>query len=130
MDENTLLTVLRPLEMSLHRQDADVDLEALVRLLHADFEEVGRSGRHYFREDIVEELQNSRTPRRVVSADYRAQSLGDSVALLLYRSAHVDEQGRLHRHSLRSSLWLCTADGWQLRFHQGTPAAAAAWPLS
>ena len=130
MNENTLLAVLHPLEVSLHRQDADVEFEALADLLHADFEEVGRSGRHYFRDDIVEELRSTRHPPRVVSADYRAHRLSDGVALLRYRSAHVDEQGRLHRHSLRSSLWLRTADGWQLRFHQGTPAAAADWPLS
>jgi len=125
MNENELLTVLRPLEMSLHRRDARNVPETLTRLLHADFEEIGRSGRHYRRDEILDELQTTQTWPQVVSSEYRVHRIGDGLALLLYRSAHVDDEGRLHRHTLRSSLWLRTASGWQMRFHQGTASDSA-----
>jgi hypothetical protein len=49
--------------------------------------------------------------------------LGSEIALLTYRSAHLLPDGSLTDHTLRSSLWSCSEVGWQLRFHQGTPAA-------
>ncbi len=128
MNENELLTVLRPLEMSLHRRAARNMPETLARLLHADFEEIGRSGRHYSRDDILDEFENTQTWPQVVSTEYRVHRIGEGVALLLYRSAHVNDEGRLHRHTLRASLWLRTASGWQMRFHQGTASDSTDWP--
>jgi hypothetical protein len=52
------------------------------------------------------------------------ESLTEALALLTYRSAHVAGDGTLERHTLRASLWERTEQGWQLRFHQATPAAA------
>lgn len=37
-------------------------------------------------------------------------------------TAHGGEDGSLAHHTLRSSLWLKTSQGWQMRYHQGTPA--------
>jgi hypothetical protein len=34
------------------------------------------------------------------------------------------DDGALERHTLRTSLWQSTGQGWQLRFHQGSPVAA------
>jgi hypothetical protein len=54
---------------------------------------------------------------------FELAELADGVVLLTYLSAHVDTDGKLYRHSLRSSIWVWTETDWQMRFHQGTPAA-------
>jgi hypothetical protein len=61
----------------------------------------------------------------VHSSDFDLVVLGEGVALLTYLSAHMNVSGNLHRHTLRSSIWVRTAAGWQIRFHQGTPTTQA-----
>jgi hypothetical protein len=96
-------------------------------LLHPEFQEVGRSGRIYSRETIMEFLATQDSQFEVVSDNYIVSELGPGVALLSYRSAHIDQSNNLVNHTLRSSVWLKTiAGGWQLRYHQGT-AAAEKW---
>ena len=128
MNTGRLLATLQPLEMKLHSADTRKSPDTLACLLHADFEEIGRSGRHYSRDEVLAEFRSATTFPQVVSTSYSARWVADDLALLTYRSAHVDADDRLHRHSLRSSLWHRTADGWQLVFHQGTPAPVTDWP--
>jgi hypothetical protein len=84
---------------------------------------VGRSGRIYDRETIVGYLAAQASPPAVASDAFALLVIDARAALLTYRSAHVEQGNRLVNHTLRSSLWLETRVGWQLRYHQGTPAA-------
>jgi hypothetical protein len=92
-------------------------------LLHPEFHEVGRSGRDYDRDTVVTFLASLESQPVVVSQDFGLSVLSPDVALLTYRSAHQEESQRLVNHTLRSSLWLREGAAWQLRYHQGTPAA-------
>ena len=86
--------------------------------------EFGSSGGTYARRDILialSEAPGSAAPRLLWSQDFRLHRHDDSSALLLYRSAQIGYDGKLTRHTLRSSLWQKTARGWQMVFHQGTP---------
>jgi ribonuclease HI len=47
------------------------------------------------------------------AVDFTAPSLDEDVVLLTYRITGS-------RPTLRSSVWLRTPDGWQMRFNQGT----------
>jgi hypothetical protein len=87
---------------------------------------VGRSGRSYSRELIVSYLAGQESHPVVASEAFSLAELGAGVVLLTYRSAHVDPTNILVYHTLRSSIWLRTEVGWQLRYHQGT-AAAETW---
>ena len=62
----------------------------------------------------------------VASDEFVVVELGPGVALLTYRSAHVEQNNELMNHTLRSSIWVKAWATWQLRYHQGT-AAAQAW---
>lgn len=86
MTVDELTHTLRALEEELHRTELRRDSSRLRALLHADFEEIGRSGRRYTRDDMLRELPSANT-----------------------------------RVTLRASIWVATAAGWQMRFHQGTP---------
>jgi hypothetical protein len=120
----SLLHALQALEVELHHPGVRCSRERLEQLLHPEFHEVGRSGRIYDRDTIVSYLAAQASPPAVASDAFALLAIDARAALLTYRSAHVEQGNRLVNHTLRSSLWLETRAGWQLRYHQGTPAAA------
>lgn len=126
MGSDDLLAHLSGLELSLQRLEVRRDRARLDALLHESFVEFGRSGRRYEKADTLEELPRNSSPMVMWSQDFELAELADGVALLTYRSASVDENGDLYRHSLRSSIWQRTERGWQMRFHQGTATEAFA----
>jgi ribonuclease HI len=85
--------------------------EAVRALLHPEFAEIGASGRTWDRESIVAALEADPGGETAVS-DLGASLVADGVALVTYAT----------EGSKRSSLWVRADDGWQVRFHQGTPA--------
>ena len=121
-----LLQKLQTLEVELHHPGVRCSRERLEELLHPEFHEVGRSGRAYSRETVVNFLAAQESQPVVVSDAFSVSELSPGVALLSYRSAHVEQGKFLVNHTLRSSVWLQTNAGWQLRYHQGT-AAAESW---
>lgn len=118
-----LLQTLRALEVELHHPGRRCSRERLEQLLHPDFHEVGRSGRAYARDTIVQYLATLERRPDVVSSAFSVSELAPGVALLSFRSVQADGAGGWGLHTLRASVWLHTATGWQLRYHQGTPAA-------
>ncbi len=109
--------------MELHHPGIRCSRERLEQLLHPHFHEVGRSGRLYSRETIITYLASLSISPPVVSDAFLVAEMGTDVALLTFRSAHVTQDESLDMHTLRSSLWVNSVNGWQLRYHQGTPAA-------
>jgi hypothetical protein len=117
-----LLEQLRNLETELHQVETRRDPIRLGQLLHAGFVEFGRSGRTYTRTEVLQEFSTGGELEPVEARDFELARPGPGVAVLTYRSAHRSPTGALHRHSLRSSIWIETDRGWVMRFHQGTPA--------
>jgi hypothetical protein len=118
-----LLRHLRGLEVALHQPTVRRDSAQMASLLHDEFVEIGRSGRRYTKPDALREFSQA-SPPAIWSQDYALAKLDGNLALLTYKSAHVDTNGELSRHTLRSSLWQRVKGGWQMRFHQGTPTDA------
>jgi hypothetical protein len=123
---SSLLQELQTLEVELHHPGVRCSRERLEQLLHPEFHEVGRSGRSYNRETIVNFLAAQESQPVIASEEFSVSVLGHGVALLTYRSAHIEQDARSVNHTLRSSIWLKASTGWQLRYHQGT-AAAESW---
>ena len=120
---HSLLNELQALEVELHHPGVRCSRTRLEQLLHPDFHEVGRSGKPYDRETVVEYLASLESPPVVASDCFALLELAPHVALLTYRSAQVEPGKGLVNHTLRSSVWVQSTLGWQLRYHQGTPAA-------
>jgi hypothetical protein len=120
---DSLLAELTALETELHHPGATCTRARLERLLHPDFHEVGRSGTRYARQTVIDVLADRASPPNVVAYGHRIEQLADDVALLHFASHEIVADGA-HRHAaLRMSVWRRTAVGWQLHYHQGTPAA-------
>jgi len=79
-------------------------------LLHPDFAEIGASGRAWDRDSVVAALAGDPGGVTAVS-DLSAALVAPGVALVTYATDG----------SRRSSLCVRGRDGWQVRFHQGTP---------
>lgn len=102
------------------------DQQELKRLLHENFEEVGASGRSYDRAQIIELLMTEPVDESSTLQLFepRIQQLSETLVLLRWKTG-ADSP------SQRTSLWIHSAHGWQLLFHQGTelpriPASTAA----
>ena len=115
-----LLGLLRSAEVELHQPSTRRDPAKVGALLHESFVEFGRSGRCYDRAAILD-LVSEEASGEVQAQDFMLAELGPNTALLTYKSAIIDEYGNPRRHSVRSSIWVQTPDGWKLRFHQATP---------
>ena len=124
LSKDDLLSHLRELEVALHQPSIRSASDSLENRLHESFTEFGRSGRSYNKTEIMHHLLSEPPIETIWSQDFSVAEIADDVALLTYKSGHLDEHGKLTRHTLRSSLWLRTADGWQARFHQGTATDA------
>ena len=98
------------MERALLTDEVRADRAAIAALLHPDWQEVGRSGRLWTRDDLDEIGPIDPVDFEVVSTD----RLGPDTILLLWRTSTAD------RSTLRSTLWVRTGGQWQARFHQGT----------
>jgi len=101
------------LERSLLTDEVRADPAGVAGLLHPAWQEIGRSGRLWTREEMLAQI--APLPGPVDLEVVGTQRLGTDVILLVWRSSG-DGSG-----ALRSSLWQRTGQQWQQRFHQGTP---------
>ncbi|WP_168581921.1 ribonuclease HI family protein [Gephyromycinifex aptenodytis] len=93
------------------------DRERVDALLHPHCTEIGASGRLWTRDQMLASIAPLDDPTQieVVNLDH----IADDVILLVWRSSGNATP------ALRSSIWVRTTSGWQMRFHQGTPTRPA-----
>jgi ribonuclease HI len=103
------------LERALLTDEVRGDPAAVAALLHPAWEEVGRSGRRWSRDEMLATIGplEERVELEVLSVD----RIGDAL-LLLWRAVRSGGDA-----TLRSSLWVRSGERWLQRFHQGTPEA-------
>ena len=107
LDEVLLALELRLLDPPVRRDRSQVDA-----LLAPEFREVGRSGRLYNKQDILD-LLASEQPFNVQLENFAVQTLGPEAALATYTSVHAD--GR----ASRASVWVRREERWVMLYHQG-----------
>ncbi|GAA3622626.1 ribonuclease HI family protein [Microlunatus ginsengisoli] len=100
------------LERSLLTDEVRGDPAAVAALLHPEWAEIGRSGRLWSREEMLDAIGPTGV---ATSLDVVSVSRVNTDAILLVWRAISDE-----RNTLRSSLWLRDRGRWRQRFHQGT----------
>jgi hypothetical protein len=110
--------LLERLEEELWREATRWDRVRMNDVFADDFFEFGRSGRVYGRDET---LSAAAAPieARFPLENFSARLLAPDVAQVTYNSA-VKRDG-LYQFARRSSIWTRGANGWVIRFHQGTP---------
>ncbi|MFF1879329.1 RNase H family protein [Leifsonia sp. NPDC058230] len=114
--EETDAEVVERLERELLEPAVRSDSSRVAAILHQDFEEIGRSGRLWGRDAIVQALATEEATAVDLEVLGTDRLTPESILLT---SRTTDARGS----SLRSSLWLRVNGRWRLRFHQGTPEA-------
>ncbi len=116
------MKILIEKEVALHHYEVRADKSQVLKLLHPEFKEVGESGVSFSLNSILELLGNEQpNGSKIHSQDYESIKLTSDVYLLLYRSANIDVNGIPTHFAKRSSIWSLTDEGWQMKYHQGTP---------
>lgn len=108
---------LNQLEEALWRSETRFDLSFQEKVFAPDFFEFGRSGRRYTREQMVR-TESQPIRAKLPLQDFHIHVLDEKNVLITYISEVQYEE--LERAN-RCSVWSKAKDGWQLRFHQGTP---------
>jgi hypothetical protein len=117
-----VLAELRQREPIFHRPQFAATRAAFEDMTHADFWEIGASGRRYSRGHVLDVLEKRREDPRDEAwetADFRCQELAPEVYLLTYTL----QQGE--RKTRRATIWQRSPEGWKIVFHQGTIVQSA-----
>lgn len=112
-------------ELNLLKPSVRAEPDAVLALLHADFTEIGASGRVWDRSSIAEALaaEPSRTGQapdspqalRARITDLVCTRLAPDIIQVTYTAQEPERTCR------RASVWVRDRDGsWLMRFHQGT----------
>ena len=117
--ESALADRIRALEERLLQSGVRKSPKELDHLLANDFVEFASDGRPYDKRQVIEALQHEGTFRRSL-IDFRLRLLADDVALATFRAIREDTRSGEIVRSLRSSIWRCGDNEWQVVFHQGT----------
>ncbi|MBT9504437.1 MAG: nuclear transport factor 2 family protein [Burkholderiaceae bacterium] len=107
---------LTQLEHAMWQESTRFDVVFQEARFAADFMEFGRSGRTYTRSQII---RTDRSPINATLTNFQVHAVDVSTALVTYDSDAVYNGDVEHAH--RSSIWTRGDNGWQMRFHQGTP---------
>nr|WP_314265010.1 DUF4440 domain-containing protein [uncultured Moellerella sp.] len=123
---NNLFKRLHRYETKLHSPLHRKDFAFLQQIIHADFFEFGRSGGETNKQLTLDALLGSDDFTPIFSTDFNFSRLSHQSVLLTYLSYQLDDNQLKIKYTNRSSIWVkISADHWQLRFHQGTPAEPA-----
>jgi hypothetical protein len=115
-------TELERLERLLLEPEVRRDRARVTALLSENFFEFGKSGRVWTRDRILE-LLGSEDYTQPEAEGFVCHGVVPDVVLVTYRTVRLDEGTGEREVTLRSSLWVKEAEGWKVRFHQGTQAA-------
>jgi len=113
-----VLAELSAREPIFHRPEFGASRADFEQMTVEDFWETGASGRRYSRQAVLDELkQRYSAPHRDVweTRDFQCRQLGPDTYLLTYTL--LQDRQRLTR---RATIWLRTAEGWKIVYHQGT----------
>jgi hypothetical protein len=113
-----VLEELKSREPIFHRPEFGTTRADYESMMHADFWEVGASGRRYSREYVLAELEERRQhPGDDVweTSEFDCRELAPGLYLLTYTLI----QNKI-RKTRRTTLWQRTEVGWKIMFHQGT----------
>jgi hypothetical protein len=113
-----ILEELKSREPIFHRPELGTTRANFESMMHADFWEIGASGRCYSREYVLAELERRHEhPHEDVweTSAFHCGKLAPNVYVLTYTLI----QNKI-RKTRRSTIWHRTEVGWKIMFHQGT----------
>ena len=115
--------LLIALETGLQTPSGRRDLSQLEDLLHADYQELGLSGKLWTRAQVIDALIHEAEPRRISASDFKLHVTGELEAVLTYRTCELKADGEPARWARRRSVWRRDAAhaNWRIVSHEALP---------
>jgi hypothetical protein len=113
-----ILEDLKRREPIFHRPEFGTTRADFEDMMHAEFWEIGASGRLYSREYVLAELEKRhQQPHKDIweTSEFHCRLLGPDLYLLTYTLI----QDKI-RKTRRLTIWQCSQAGWKIVFHRGT----------
>jgi len=123
MNNAAFCDLLAGLEAEIHHPGRPCTRQRLEQLLAPAFYEVGRSGAQYSREQVITFWLDRGAMTSVMPFNHRVHQVSSDVAILSYETDEGGRQGTRSNPARRASVWRHGEGGWQLIYHQATPAA-------
>lgn len=117
---NDLLKHLKSLEEKLLLTDLSVFPETIDELLSECFEEIGHNGLVSSRSEVIDWLIHKDSKIEWQLDDFKLREITPELVLVNYREQVKNNPNLDAKGSMRSSLWQCDNDRWQMIFHQAT----------
>ncbi len=105
--------IIKNLELKLSNPEGRKDTKCLSEIFSDNFEEIGKSGRVFNKNEILSLLSNEES-QKIELNDFKFIRLSEFVILAKY-SAFCNGV-----NSLRSSIWVKNTKDWKILHHQGT----------
>ena len=110
---NNDFKTVQKLEFELISLDVRKNIDRLETLLSEDFEECGKSGNIFNKEDVIYSLLNE-DYQKISLSNFRFVQISNDSILVKYDS--VCNGAKAHR----ISVWVKVNSDWQILYHQGT----------
>ena len=112
-----MLEFLLKLEMSLWIEETRNNIEFLNKILHNDFMEFGKSGKVFYKKDIIDNIDDN------INAIFpfenlKVKNIGEKTYLITYVATNKFKNKSIKTN--RSSIWIGDSENIQMIFHQGT----------
>ncbi len=112
-----MLEFLLKLEMSLWIEETRNNKEFLDKILHIEFMEFGKSGKVFYKKDILEDT--STKINAVFPFDnLNVKNISENTYLITYVAKNKSNDKVIETN--RSSIWIGDSENIQMIFHQGT----------
>lgn len=115
---NNIIDLIIKQEQQLFLRQDPVSI--LSELVDDDFVEIGSSSVIHDKAEVIRWLK-CKDPSEIRGEAFKATFLSENIVLLTYISTTNSPQIKEPKQARRSSIWRCSANKWQMVFHQGTP---------
>lgn len=93
------------------------DKQNLVKRIHDEFMEIGKSGQVFDKNSIIDYLSHLDTDRDIEIQNFVLKGLKEDILIANY----ITNEKGIETKALRTSIWINENSDWKLYFHQGTP---------
>jgi hypothetical protein len=120
MSSNEPGSHIKQLEEELLTRAARKNAERLNELIADEFIEIGKSGKRYTKQELIDTLRNEEFTKSEIT-DYKITFITDAIVFIVYTENHYNKAKNKVQSTIRSSIWKSYSGKWKMVFHQGTP---------
>jgi hypothetical protein len=101
-------------EKSLFKYKYIKDINYLAEVIDDNYEEIGKSGNIFYKDDVINELSNLKTDRNITIFNYKCRKIDTNIYLINYITKHNQN------NIFRTSIWKQENNKFKIIFHQAS----------